>query len=197
MKKLFSKRPLMTVALVAALGVAVYLNYYLTSEPALQTGGTTSDTSDVGELGEATFVGGSVSKPEGDADKDTDKNKEETSADGDYFATARRNRTAAREEALSILQEVLDNAGASAEDKAAATKKAESIAANVLQESNIESLVVAKGFADSVVYIEGDKCSVVVPSDALQQPESLQIMEIVVAQTGLSPANVQIIVPKT
>ena len=105
---------------------------------------------------------------------------------------ARANRTAAREEALSILQEVLDSAQASAEDKAQATQKATAIAENVLQESNIENLLLAKGFADSVVYIDGERCSVVVQSDDLQQQESLQILQIVVSQSEVAADQVQI-----
>ena len=93
----------------------------------------------------------------------------------------------------TILQEVLDNAGASAEDKKAATAQANAIAENVLQESKIENLILAKGFADSVVHIEGDACSVVVQSVDLQPQESLQIMEIVVSQTGVAADKVQIL----
>ena len=184
--KFLGKKQLMTVALVAALGVAVYLNYYLTQDPALSAGTDTSDTRDEEHLGDATFVGAGVSKPEGEQG---DTSREEA----DYFDTARANRTAAREEALSILQEVLDNAQATAEDKAAATAKASAIAENVLKESNIESLITAKGFPDSVVYISGDSCSVVVAAKELQQQESLQILQLVVSQTEISAAKVQIV----
>lgn len=184
--KFLGKKQLMTVALVAALGVAVYLNYYLTQDPALSAGTDTSDTRDEEHLGDATFVGAGVSKPEGEQG---DTSREEA----DYFDTARANRTAAREEALSILQEVLDSAQASAEDKAAATEKASAIAENVLQESNIESLLTAKGFSDSVAYIDGDACSVVVEAESLQQQESLQILQIVVSQSGIEASKVQIV----
>lgn len=209
MKKLFAKKQLMMVALVAALGVAVYLNYYLSTEPSLEAGApvsditsdtTASDTSEenAGTLGEATFVGATVSTTSTTTSVTGGQTTgTTTSSTGmDYFDTARDNRTAAREQALSILQEVLDNTGATAEEKAAAGKKAEAIATNVLQESNIESLIVAKGFADSVVYIDGDSCSVVVKCDDLQQQESLQIMEIVVSQAGIAPENVQIMAPR-
>lgn len=187
--KLLKKKQLMTVALVAALGVAVYLNYYLTSEPGLSAGTDVSAPEDSDSLGDATFVGAPVSKPEGDT-SDTSGEPEKTPT---YFDQARANRTAAREEALSILQEVLDNAQATAEDKAAATAKASAIAENVLKESNIESLITAKGFPDSVVYISGDSCSVVVAAKELQQQESLQILQLVVSQTEISAAKVQIV----
>lgn len=196
MKQFLKKKQLMMVALVTALGMAVYLNYYLLEDPALSAGTGPEDSSasqDADNLGDATFVGAGVSDPDTDVSEDTS----DTSQEGaNYFDTARKNRTAAREQALSILQEVLDNAQASAEDKALATQQATTIAENVLQESHIESLIAAKGFADSVVYIEGDSCSVVVQAEALQQQESLQIMQIVVSQSEVKADKVQILAAK-
>ena len=176
--KILKKKQLMLVALVAALGLAVYLNFYLVDSPALSTGADTGGKKEESNLGDATFVGTGVSDP----------NEQPT-----YFDEARHHRTAAREEALSILQEVLDSAQASAEDKAQATQKATAIAQNVLQESNIENLILAKGFADSGVYIDGERCSVVVQAESLQQQESLQILQIVVSQSAVSADQVQIV----
>lgn len=195
MKKPNGKKSLMMAALVAALGVAVYLNYYLTTEPALQTGTETSDVSDddQGVLGEATFVGATVS---GTTTAPSTGMGTTTVSEADYFKTARDNRTAAREEALSILQEVLDNGTATAQEKTAAGEQAQSIASNVLQESHIENLIIAKGFAEAVVYIEDNHCSVVVDAEDLQPQETLQIQEIVMTQAELPPESIQIMTPQ-
>ena len=190
MKQNLGKKRWVTLALVGALGLAVYLNYYMTTDPALSAGVETSSPTEEEEethLGDATFVGAGVSDP---AAGETTPAPEDTR---NYFEKARDNRLAAREKALSILQEVLDNAGASAEDKKTATARANAIAQNVLQESKIENLILAKGFADSVVHIDGDACSVVVQSVDLQQQESLQIMEIVVSQSDVAADKVQIL----
>ena len=161
--KLLKKKRLMVAALAVALGLAVYLNFYLTESPALSTGTDATQQKDDANLGDATFVGTGVSEP---------------SEEASYFDEARVKRTAAREEALSIIQEVLDSAQASADDKAQATQRATAIAENVLQESNIENLLLAKGFADSVVYIDGNRCSVVVQAENLQQQDSLLIFNL-------------------
>ena len=176
--KAVKKKQWMVGALVVALGLAVYLNFYLTDTPTLSTGaGAGEEEREDSHLGDATFVGTGVSDPE-----------EQLS----YFDKARAQRSAAREEALNIIQEVLDNAQASAGDKAEATKRATAIAENVLQESNIENLLLAKGFSDSVVYIDGERCSVVVQANDLQQQESLQILQIVVSQSAVEANQVQI-----
>ncbi len=176
MKKFLKKKQWMMVALVGALGLAVYLNFCLVGDSSaqLKAGNTTPSKKDDSHLGDATFVGADVEQ------------------ENTYFNEARAVRTAAREEALSIIQEVLDSAQASSEDKAQATQKATAIAENVLQESNIENLLLAKGFADSVVYIDGERCSVVVQSKELQQQESLQILQIVVSQSDVAAEQVQI-----
>lgn len=187
MKRVLKNKKLMTLALVAALGIAVYLNYAMTSAPSTAVDAEPTDP-EVGEnLGDATFVGATVSDP-----------AESTETDSLSFCEqARENRIAAREEALSIVQEVMDSATASAKDKKSATDRATAIAQNVLQESNIESLLEAKGFADSVVYIDGENCSVVVQSEELTPQESVQIMEIVLSQSAVKADKVQIMVTKT
>lgn len=187
MKKLLVKKQWMMVALVAALGVAVYLNYYFTNEPSLSAGADgSSSSSDDGALGDAYFVNGVVSNV----------SKEETSTDNtqteDYFDKARASRIAAREESLRLVQETLGRADASAEEKKQAQALAAAVAERVLQESNIENLILAKGFADSVVFIDGDACSVVVKAAELQQQESLQILEIVMVHAGVASDKVQI-----
>ena len=190
MKGFWRKKKLMTLALVGALGLAVYLNVYMTREPTLTTGAPSAptDAEEPENLGDATFVGTQPTDPEEESPQPESV---------DFFEQARENRASAREEALGIIQEVLDSAQASAEDKSAATLRATAIAENVLQESNIENLILAKGFTDSVVYIDQDRCSVVVKSEALQQQESLQILEIVVSQSAVTPENVQIMASKT
>ena len=178
MKQSAKKKQWLTLSLVVALGAAVYLNYAMAGDTALMTeGDTTGYTEEEEHLGDATFVGAEVSQPE---------------EPKSYFDQARENRAVAREEALGVIQEVLDNAQAPVEEKQEASRQATQIAENVLQESNIESLLMAKGFRDSVVYISGERCNVVVQATELQQQESLQILEIVVSQSAISPEQVQI-----
>ena len=191
MKKFFAKKQWMMVALVAALGVAVYLNYYFTNEPTLSAGAdTSSPSSDDGALGDAYFVNGVV----GDVPKE-DASADETQTE-DYFDQARASRIAAREESLRLVQETLGRADATAEEKKQAQELASAVAQRVLQESNIENLILAKGFADSVVFIDGDACSVVVKTEQLQQQESLQILEIVMAHGKIAADKVQITAKK-
>ena len=68
------------------------------------------------------------------------------------------------------------------------------IAGEIEQESNVEALVVAKGFLDCVAVINGEKASVIVKSEAELLPSQVaQITEIVYQQTGILPVNLNII----
>ena len=206
MKKFFQKKQWMTVSLVAALGVAVYLNYYFTQETSLSATGspdvsdTTSATEKDEPLGNAALVGttvSDVSKEETPSEGAVTSTPEDTVSPDDYFKAARTSRTAAREEAVRLLDELLGNPQTGEQEKASATQQASAIASNILQESNIENLILAKGFSDCVVFISEDTCQVVVDASQLQAQESAQILEIVQLQTNIPAKNVKISTPQT
>lgn len=123
-----------------------------------------------------------------DASKTDAKN-----SDADYFAVSQANRTRAREEAMEVLQGVVESESA---DRAAKDKAAEEIAQiakDIENESNIESLVVSKGFEACVAVVSGGSASIVVDSDKLIDSQISQINEIVYEHTGILPENIKII----
>ena len=112
---------------------------------------------------------------------DVDSNKTE-----DYFASAEVSRKQARDEAIEVLQSVVDDKGSLEAAKEQALKDISAMAAN------IESLIKAKGFEECVTVLSGDKATVVVKSDGLKPNQLSQILEIVYLQAGVLPANVTI-----
>ena len=61
-------------------------------------------------------------------------------------------------------------------------------------EANIESLVVAKGFAQCLAVLNDTSASIVVKSESeLSAAELSQINEIVYTQSGILPENITII----
>ena len=177
MTRIFGKKQVLLATLIVALGVAVYLNYYFSSQqpPTTDVNGRPTSSTSSRNMGDAQFVGNSsvVSSPESTVDAN------------DYFVQARLSRESAREEALDIVK-------ATDEVKKQAAEKAAAIAQAVEQESKIESLIKSKGFADCVVYIEGENCSIVVRSEGLKPQESVQITEIVTTQSNIVAQNINI-----
>ena len=141
------KRNLVLICAVLFIGLAVYLNYMWFSDAAEPTG-------NIG-YGENNNLAGGTAEPEDENVSGT------TTPDTDsYFTSAQLSRQQARDEALQVLQTVLANAQALDETKEQALADISAIAGEIEHESNVEALVVAKGFEDCVAVINGEKASV-------------------------------------
>lgn len=179
--KWFGKKQMILALMVAALGLAVYLNYYMAANTPLTTSATEGEsTSTTAEndkaLGESQFV----STP--------------TSAQTEgYFDAARKSREDARQEALDIIKETLQDVKADEAQTKEAVETAAAVAQAVEQEDAIETLIKAKGFEDCVVYIENGNCHVVVKAETLESNQTLQISEIVSAQSAVERENINIV----
>ncbi len=116
----------------------------------------------------------------------------EASADS-YFSSVQVSRQRTRDEAIEVLQAVVDNQSSTETAKNEALAEINKLANVMAKEANIETLVVAKGFAECVAVISGDNASIVVKSDGLNVAQISQINEIVYSEAGISPVNITII----
>lgn len=110
-----------------------------------------------------------------------------------YFSATQINRQKARDEALEVLQAVVDNVDADEATKNEALADISAIADEIQKEANIESLITAKGFAQCVAVLNGDTACIVVSADELQAAQLAQINAIVYEQTGITPSGITII----
>ena len=118
----------------------------------------------------------------------------ETSASVDsYFSEVQVSRQRSRDEAIEVLQSVVDNTSSTATAKEEALAEIQNLAKVMETEANIESLIVAKGFEECVAVISGENASIVVRSDGLIASQISQINEIVYQQAGIKPVNITII----
>ncbi len=165
------KRNIVIAASVLLIGVAVLLNFLLFT----------------GSNGQDGYDG--YDEPSGNVQETPDTNANT----GTYFSATQVSRQRARDEALEVLQSVVDNVEADETVKAEALAGISAIAEEIQKESNIESLITAKGFEQCVAVLNGDSISIVVSADTLQPAQIAQINEIVYSQTGIVPAGVTII----
>lgn len=110
-----------------------------------------------------------------------------------YFSSVQISRQRTRDEAIEVLQSVVDNQSSTETAKNEALAEINKLATVMETEANIETLVVAKGFEECVAVISGDSASVVVKSDGLIPAQISQINEIVYQQAGILPVNITII----
>ena len=102
-------------------------------------------------------------------------------AEDDYFATARLSRKQARDNAIHMLQEAESDENAEESVLNEASRTLQVLASYTVAESQIESLVTAKGYADCVVFMGEDSVSVVVaaPETGLNTADVARIKDSV------------------
>lgn len=128
-----------------------------------------------------------------DVGSESDKNKETENSVDTYFSSVELDRKRTRDEALEVLQSVVDDDGSTEEARSKALAEITAMAKAMEAEANIETLIEAKGFSECVAVIKDDSASIVVRSDGLQTAQISQINEIVYEQAGILPVNIKII----
>ena len=180
-----NKKQMVMLCLSLVVCLAVFLNWKLlqdveyeniqTSNEQQQTEDNVSDSENTKTLGQAQYV------------SSTATGKEE------YFTNSRLTRKQSKDEAIELLEAVINNEASSTEAVEKANAEISSIAAKTELEGTVESLIKAKGFEDCVVFISSDIVNVVVSTDGLTQQQAAQINEIVVSQTDISASNIKIV----
>ena len=165
--KKFGVRNLVIVLSVLLIGAAVYVNWAIFGK---------TDKPDSGK-----------DQPSGNVNVD-----DKTNTESNYFAASQIERQRARDEAMEVLQGVVDDAKSLDAAKEQALADIAAIAATIEKEANIETLIKAKGFDECVAVINGDKANIIVKSEGLKPNQLSQILEIVYKQANILPANVTI-----
>lgn len=191
------KRQLVLASLVLALGAAVYLNWTLSDGIPLRTTEETTTSSDALEekLVNADLTDATETATEsGSQAEEANASGEEPSVEAaKTFSEARMARQQSRDEAIELLESVLEDVEADDESKKEAIAQAAEIAQNILQETNIENLIKAKGCSDCTVYLEDEQCTAVVSSDFTGEENLVVIRDIIVDQTRLSADAIKVV----
>ena len=168
------KRPAVVLAVLVLVGASVYLNWRYADNVA--------ETDKI--LGQATLV-----NENGEGVSVTND-----AAENDYFATARLSRKQARDSAISMLQEAEIDENATEDVCNEASQTLQVLTGYTVAESQIENLVTAKGYADCVVFMGSDSCSVVVASgeEGLTATDVARIKDIVINETQYTAGQIKI-----
>ena len=183
-------RPMVLAACVAVVGISVYADWNYNKQKEVESTGYIYNSSVSGEkakiLGEATYVGSTAD----DEPAGVVENGESTES---YFSTAMLDRKRNRDEALELLQTIVDSSESMPDAKNKALSDMTEIAWAMETEANIETLIRAKGFDDCIAVISGDEINVVVKSTGLLTYEIAQIREIVMNEMDIPAENIKII----
>ena len=113
----------------------------------------------------------------------------------EYFASARLNRQQARNEASQTLQTVSTTEGIPQETIDTAAEQMMKIAEWTVKEAEIESMIVAKGFKDCMVFMTDDSVTVTVvrPEEGLSSAAVAKITDIITSETDYKADALKII----
>ena len=173
------KRNLIITCAIVLIGAAVWLNFIFFAN---------------NDEGGFDYTGNTGMSGELDNSKNpTNDNSTSTGSDS-YFATVQVSRQRAREEALEVLNAVIENDKATDAVKAEAVEEIKKISLEMEQEADIESLIVSKGFEQCVAVVNGETASIVVKCSGKLTPTQLaQINASVYEITGIEPINITIV----
>ncbi len=174
------KKNLVATAVLIAVCGGIYVNWLYSESQAVAD---LTDTLDANKLlaSDSLVMGGEDSVNSG------------SNTITDYFAAVRLSRQQARDSAVSLLQEAMSYTdGAQAAQTSA---QLEQIVQTALQEAQIESLVIAKGYADCVAYISESGISVAVasPEGGIKQTDVSVIADIILSQSEFSMNDIRVV----
>ena len=173
------KKNLMAAAVLVTVCAGIYLNWLYTEDQATSDLVDTLDSSKI--LSTDTLV------------MSNDSLVENPDTISDYFAAVRLSRQQARDSAVSLLQEAM--AYSDKEEAEQINTQLEEIVEVALCEAQIESLVIAKGYADCVAYINENGISVAVatPEGGLQKEDVAVIADIVMTQSEFTLNDIYVV----
>ena len=184
------KRNAVVATVLLFVCAAVYLNWRYAGEAAVDQAAEVSaqqqeqngDSTKV--LGDAALVDGQVVSGQ----------EEDATAVSNYFDTARLSRQQSRDNALSLLREAAEQEGAEQAAIDEANQAIQTMAGYTMLESQIENLVIAKGYADCVAFMGENSVSVVVSAaeDGLQTEDVAKITDIVLSETDYTADQIKI-----
>lgn len=182
--KKMGKRNLIIAGAVIMIGLAVYVNWIFFSG---------NDADDSYKYDQSAGMTTNYGTTLGTGSNTGNQNSIATDS-ASYFTSVQVSRQKARDEALEVLNSVVDNQNATDEVKAEAVAEIRQIASEMEDEAKIESLIKTKGYEQCVAVISGENISIVLQHEGELTASALaQINAIVYEQTGISPAGVSII----
>ena len=174
------KKNLVAAAVLVTVCGGIYVNWLYTED---QTAANLTDTLDADKI-----MSSDMLVMNGD-----DANQDANNTVTDYFAAVRLSRQQARDSAVGLLQEAMAYGDES--EAAQSNAQLEKLVNTALCEAQIESLVIAKGYADCVAYISESGISVAVASreGGLAQKDVAVIADFVLTQSEYTMDDIHVV----
>lgn len=171
--KIILRKHLLTLTLVAALGLAVFVNWYYTKQ---ENQATEPEVTNEVNLGDAQYV-----------------NSDSVKSEDDYFTDAEINRTKAHDSATEYLEEIINDTSTDEDTKALAREKLVKISEQIKLEADMQTLISAQTDTSCVVTYDGETVEIILPKGTVNDEILIKIKDIVISKTSLGAENITII----
>lgn len=164
--------------IAAMLGLAIYLNWSYVETP------------------DELIVANQAVAQNGEMTGGMDENAAATVVDAnDYFAQSRLSREKARDQAISILKDSLQDDSATDEEIQMAAEQISEYADCSVAEARIESMIKAKGYPEAVVFLSEEGANIIVKpkEETLESADAALIQDIVISETKYAVAQIKIV----
>ncbi len=178
--KVFGKSQIALAVMIIALAGAIWLNMSYSKESKEAANDTPSKY-----LGQAEYVNNELTEEEASDPVSL------------YFSRLRSERLRAREDAYALIEETVETADISEENKKTALDKAAELASRTEKEAAIETLLRAKGFNVSIAVIGDEDINIIVHSDELLASQTVQIQDAALSHTDFPVSKIKIIAMTT
>lgn len=174
------KKNMVAAAILVTVCTGIYVNWLYTEQT---TAKNLTDTLDIEKVMSDDIL----------LSEDSILTDAQTNTSTDYFAAVRLSRQQARDSAVNLLQDVSVNSDQTKAEESAA--ELEDIVQTALTEAQIESLIIAKGYADCVAYMSNEGISIAVsaPEGGLRQEDVAVIADIVMSQSEYTLNDIRVV----
>ena len=170
---IIGKKQLAVAGLTVLLGAAVAVNFALGSSAKRSMTDGAKEVSG-GSYGSAQLVS-------------------DTSDSSAYFAQARLDKQASRDEAAEVLASMYQGGDLTADELSVVADDALKLSALIESENTIESMLKAQGFADALCYLSDNSANIIVKTDGLDAAGAAKIKSTLLSEYEVSSDGITIV----
>lgn len=117
----------------------------------------------------------------------------DTSSSSAYFAQARLDKQASRDEAAEVLAGMYQGGDLTADELTLVADDALSLSKTIESETRIETLLKAQGFDDALCYLSDNSANIIVRTDGLDAQQAAVIKNTLLSEVEVSSDNITIV----
>lgn len=172
--KIIGKKQLLSISLIIALGLSVYVNWYYTNN---NNDISQPETSEYHNLGEAQLV----------------NSNNMTENKTDYFSQAKINRDKAHDESIQNLENIILNKENDDDTINLAKNELVNFSRIIKLETDIENIIKAQLSEECLVTYNDNSIEVIMPKGTVNESNVIKIKDIVLSKTDMSSEKIVII----